>query len=140
MITPRRNCQTRIRTELKKCVADLTKLWELYRTDCEARHDELGHIHEYGLGFDYVAPGTFQEQKEGYFRYQLSWGGPSDEFRIFVNPDLSAHRIEYWFMDWFDGAHVVLDGENLKLLDAVYNGLFVDSGAAETAYRISIET
>ena len=59
-----------------------------------------------GLGFDYVEPNTFTDQKEGYWRWQRSWGGPGDEFRIFVNPDKSVHRIEYWDVDWGDGAHV----------------------------------
>jgi hypothetical protein len=22
------------------------------------------------------------------------------------------HRLEYWFMDWYDGAHVLLDAKN----------------------------
>ena len=62
-----------------------------------------------GLGFDYVEPKTWDDQLEGYWRCQLSWGGPSDEFRIIVNPDTSVHRIEYWYLDWFDGASVTLD-------------------------------
>ena len=66
-----------------------------------------------GLCFDYVEPETFDDQLEGYWRWQLSWGGPADEFRIFVCPArfglTSVHRIEYWYLDWFDGAHVTLD-------------------------------
>ena len=62
-----------------------------------------------GLCFDYVEPETFEDQLEGYWRWQLSWGGPADEFRIYVNPDKSVHRIEYWYLDWWDGAHVTLD-------------------------------
>jgi hypothetical protein len=131
---PQPNCKTRIRKELKSRLADLKKLWEIYCKDCEARDQELGHIDDYGLGFDYVAPGTFDDQKEGYFRYQLSWGGPSDEFRIFVNPNFSAHRVEYWFLNWFDGAHVALTGDKLSLLEAMYTRLFVDSGMAEASY------
>jgi len=61
-----------------------------------------------GLCFDYVEPNTFTDQREGYWRWQLSWGGPSDEFQIFINPDKSVHRIEYWYKDWFDGACVTL--------------------------------
>ena len=53
---------------------------------------------EYGLCVDYVEPFTFDDQEEGYLRYQLSWGGPSDEFRFYQS------RTEYWFLDWFDGA------------------------------------
>ena len=60
------------------------------------------------LGFDYVEPGTWPEQWEGYYRWQFSWGGPSDELRAFVNPDHSIHRLEYWFMDWMDGAKLEL--------------------------------
>lgn len=134
MTTRPQNCKARVRKELRERIADLRKLWEQYCNDSEARHDAFGHIHEYGLCFDYVEPATFEGQEEGYFRYQLSWGGPSDEFRIFVNPDFSAHRIEYWFMDWFDGAHIVLKGHALALLEEIYASLFRDSGEAETRH------
>jgi len=80
-----------------------------------------------GLCFDYVEPKTWPDQLEGYWRWQLSWGGPGDEFHIFVNPDKSVHRIEYWYLDWFDGAHVTLDAKLhadvwAKLEDMVHCG------------------
>ena len=62
-----------------------------------------------GLCFDYVSPHTFDKQVEGYWRWQLSWGGPSDELRAFVNENKEIHRLEYWFMDWYDGSEVILD-------------------------------
>ena len=65
-----------------------------------------------GLCFDYVDPKTWPDQLEGFWRWQLSWGGPADEFRIYINPDKSVHRIEYWYMDWYDGAHVTLSPED----------------------------
>ena len=78
----------------------------------EHLEDRLKEIHTVeGLCFDYVDPNTFNDQKEGYWRWQLSWGGPGDEFRIYVNPNKSVHRIEYWYLDWFDGAKVTLDPE-----------------------------
>ncbi len=78
----------------------------------EHLEDRLKEIHTVeGLCFDYVDPNTFNDQKEGYWRWQLSWGGPGDEFRIYINPDKSVHRIEYWYLDWFDGAHVILSPE-----------------------------
>ena len=78
----------------------------------EHLEDRLKDLHTLqGLCFDYVDPNTFNDQREGYWRWQLSWGGPGDEFRIFVNPDKSVHRIEYWYMDWYDGAKVTLDPE-----------------------------
>ena len=58
------------------------------------------------LGFAYVEPGTWPEQLEGYYRWQFSWGGPSDELRAYVNLDKSIHRLEYWFLDWGDGAKI----------------------------------
>ena len=75
----------------------------------EHLEDRLKELHTVeGLCFDYVDPGTFTDQREGYWRWQLSWGGPGDEFRIYINPDKSVHRIEYWYLDWYDGAKVTL--------------------------------
>lgn len=79
----------------------------------------------YALDFSYVEPGTFQDQHEGYFRYQISWGGPSDEIRFYVNLDGTCHRAEYWFLDWFDGASINVTN------DEVARALFEDFADAE---------
>lgn len=114
-----KSCEQRIDAELKDRLNDLQRLWAAF---IAGRDDaELGSLNEYGLYFDYVSADTFDDQNEAYYRHQLSWGGPSDEFRFFVNPDLSCHRIEYWFLDWFDGAHRVLTGENRRLLRNVFD-------------------
>ena len=76
------------------------------------REEQLREGELEALCFDYVHPHTFDKQVEGYWRWQLSWGGPSDELRAFVNEKKEMHRLEYWFMDWYDGAHVVLDAKN----------------------------
>lgn len=55
----------------------------------------IGSFYEYGLCFDFVES---DEISDGYYRYQLSWGGPSDEIRFY--PD---GTIEYCFFDWFVG-------------------------------------
>ena len=115
-------CEARIADNLQSRLDDLRKLWTAYCDGDESRHaNELGTFFEYGLCFDYVPPHTFSGQKEANFRYQLSWGGPADEFRFFVNPDLSCHRIEYWFLDWYDGAHRVLSDENESLLQEIWD-------------------
>ncbi len=120
-------CESRIDDHLADRLCDLRRLWTAW---CEGNATDDGEsFAEYGLSFDYVAPETFTDQREAYFRYQLSWGGPSDEFRFFVNPDLSCHSVEYWFLDWFDGAHRVLSGEDEKLLLAIWQW-FRDCGAA----------
>ena len=61
---------------------------------------------------DFEGANTFDDQKEGYWRWQFSWGGPSDELRAYVNRDDSMHRLEYWYMDWFDGAKVNIAAEH----------------------------
>lgn len=67
----------------------------------------------YGLSFDYVHSNTFDDQDEGYFRYQFSWGGPSDELRFYVDLEGKCHRAEYWFMDWYDGASLDVTGDEV---------------------------
>jgi hypothetical protein len=114
-----KSCEQRINAELQSRLDDLQTLWTAF---IAGREDaELGCLNDYGLCFGYVAPDTFDDQDEAYYRYQLSWGGPSDEFRFFVNPDLSCHRVEYRFLDWFDGAHRVLTGEDRRLLRDLFD-------------------
>ena len=122
-------CEERVEKELEDRMDDLHKLWDAYQEGDE-EVDDLGNIFDYGLSVDYVAPQTFPEQYEGYLRYQLSWGGPSDEFRFFINPDLTVHRIEYWFLDWYDGASIRLTGDDWGLLNDIYDW-FVECGTVE---------
>jgi hypothetical protein len=95
------SCEQRIDVELKKIQDNL----ELYLNDEDVYENgspehRLPPFYNYGLSFDYVEPDTFDEQECGYYRYQLSWGGPSDEIRFFPHG-----KIQYWYMDWFDGAY-----------------------------------
>ena len=91
-----KSCEDRIDYMLTSTTEDLENLLK--------EEDVNSAINGYFLGFDFVEAGTFENQKEAYFRLQISWGGPSDEFRVFTNPDYTIHRIEYLFQDWFDGA------------------------------------
>jgi hypothetical protein len=126
------SCEARVDLELKDRLTNLKRLWTAY---CDGSDDEQDEsITDYGLGFDYVPARTFCGQREAYFRYQLSCGGPSDEFRFFVNPDLSCHRIEYWFLDWFDGANRVLTGEDDQLLSELWEW-FRETGSAQAALK-----
>lgn len=95
------SCEDRIDENLRERLADLCRLFS------EGFCDDLGTLEGYALGFDYVSPLAFDGQAEGYFRYQISWGGPSDEFRFFTGSEGKASHVEYWFLDWFDGAHRV---------------------------------
>jgi hypothetical protein len=81
---------------------------------CEARVDnaladrleqfDQGELQ--GLCFDYVD--NSETDQQSYHRWQLSWGGPSDEFRLL--PDGS---LKYWFLDWYDGASRPVQHEEL---------------------------
>ena len=138
-IKEQRTCEERVTEHLNNTLEDLRKLWDLYCEDSEAYDEDLGNFEEYGLSFDYVAPETFDDQREGYFRYQLSYGGPADEFRFYTNPDFSLYNIEYWFLDWFDGAKKEIYREkDWDLLESIFE-FFRDCGTVESEYLKGIE-
>ena len=127
-------CKERVK---ESCKSRFNAIMTLYKADCEGIEyvEDLGTIHEYGLSFDYVAPGTYTGQRVGYFRYQISWGGPSEEFRIWTNPDLSPYKIQFWFLDWSDGASLTLTGKRFDQFADFFTSYFV---ASETA-RVVLE-
>lgn len=61
------------------------------------QYRDLGNFYDYGLSFDFQSCDN-EEGTECYFRYQLGWGGPSDEIRFYEDG-----TIEYVFLDWFVG-------------------------------------
>ena len=124
-----KTCEERIDAVLKSTMTDLTKLWKLYNKNSEAYHPDLGKWTEYGYGFDYIEAGTFDDQPEGYFRWILSGGGPSDEFRFYAQQGKrgwEVSRTEYWFLDWFDGAS--RDVTDKPVLSEIFDW-FSESGA-----------
>lgn len=104
---------------------------------------DMGNIYEYGLSFDYVAPDTFNEQPRGYWRYQLSWGGPSDEFQFYGEQiqefEVRIDQLEYWFLDWFDGARALPFGDDYDFIHEIFQNLFVDSGIAAHVRNEALE-
>ena len=112
-----KKCIDLVQSEYDFTLNKFKEAYDYFFEDEESRkpNDALEHcedfsqyISEYGLCFDKVEPNTFQDQKLGYWRWQLSWGGPSDEFRIFVDEDKNIYKIEYWFLDWGDGASIIV--------------------------------
>jgi len=95
-----KTCEEQVQSNFESRIKDIRELWM-------GHPDELA---EYGLSMDYVKPGTFKNQKAGYWRWQLSYGGPADEFRVYGNGE-----VEYWFLDWYDGAKIDVKGKD-KLL------------------------
>ena len=82
---------------------------ELVKQEWIDRQEDLKDPEYEALGFDYVEPHTWDNQPEGYWRWQFSWGGPSDELRGYVNEHKELHRLEYWYLDWGDGASLLVD-------------------------------
>ena len=70
-----------------------------YMIEADEEDEVLEEFYNYGLSIDMVSMGTFNRMKEPYLRYQLSWGGPSEEINFYQNG-----RVEFVFMDWFDSA------------------------------------
>lgn len=98
-MTNRKTCSDLVEERMKDRAQDF-KFWMEFGPEARIEDGEGSNLEEYGLGFDRVSAYTFDDQPEAYYRYQLSWGGPSDEVRFFRD------RIEYWYLDWFDGAKV----------------------------------
>lgn len=133
------SCKSRWALHKQGRFSDLRKLWKAY---CAGQEDvtDLGNIYDYGLSFDYVAPNTFSDQKRGYWRYQLSWGGPSDEIRFYADsPNArTCDRIEYVFMDWFDGHARKLRGKDEALAQELWDW-FRDAGSTASEYTTAME-
>ena len=80
--------------------------FEIDNNQYKGYEDFFDYVNRSGLSFDYVEANTFEDQKSGFWRFQMSWGGPSDEFRIYTDHENNIDYIEYWYLDWFDGAFI----------------------------------
>ncbi len=92
----------------------LSDIRKLYNAENQET-DELGSLNEYGLFLDYIEPKTWPNQIKGYWRWQLSWGGPSEEFRLYDG----STRIEFWFLDWFDGAYAIVPDKDTDMIKSI---------------------
>lgn len=132
-----KKCKDKVSNALKSRMDDITKLWDAEKNGIESGVEGLGTFNEYGLSFDYVASGTFNGQRRGYFRYQISYGGPSEEFRFYCTEGFNIDRIEFWYLDWFDGAKRILHGKNLETMEEIFN-FFKECETVEYAYKEAI--
>jgi len=129
-------CRNRWADAKRSRFADLRKLWTAY---CEGEEEtDEGSIYEYGLAFDYVAPDTFGHQPEGYWRYQISYGGPSEEIRFYSSSAHSTpYRITFVFLDWSDGHERKLVGKDNELAAELWNW-FDEGGSTESEFTNSM--
>jgi len=144
MTEDQKTCEQRVEHSLNSRIEDIKILWEAEKRGLDAVADldpddpaeiadfldeagvdidpddfdreDYGCFNEYGLCFDWVSSDTWDDQEQGFFRYQISYGGPSEEFRFYVDPDLICWKIEFWFLDWGDGASRTLTGDDKKLM------------------------
>jgi hypothetical protein len=129
------SCKERV---VSHCASRISSLKELWEGASKGDEDKITEFNEYGLSFDYVAPGTFSDQKEGYFRYQLSWGGPSDSFEFYTDSDFNCNKVIYRFLDWFDGAEKILSGKDKQLMLQIWE-YFKDRGCVKNEYTKAME-
>ena len=126
-------CADVVEDRCRSRLEDIKTLLE-YNDDGDDCHPVLGRLCDYGLCFDHVYPETFDDQPEGYWRLQLSWGGPSQEIRFYfddsrdagddIPPARRCYRIEFWHLDWYDGASVdITDDETARRLWEWHSGM-----------------
>ena len=111
-------------TREQKTCADLVgeKYEERHRQFKDAYKDDSdfwNYLNENILGYDYVEAGTFKNQKEGYWRLQFSWGGPSDEIQFYTDEKDNIKRVEYVYLDWFDRASLTVKDD---IWNIIYEG------------------
>lgn len=67
-------------------------------------HKTIGSFYDYGLSFDFV---DAEKGEPGFYRYQFSYGGPSEELRIYEDGN-----IVFVYLDWFSGIGFDVTGED----------------------------
>jgi hypothetical protein len=139
-----KKCAEIVNQKYLDTVNDYQSVYDYFNLDDEdkskhEKHEDLqfydslfDYVNQSALGFDFVPVDTFKDQERGYWRLQMSWGGPSDEFRIYVNPENKIEYIDYHYLDWFDGASVRVRH------DIVYDicSIFVDCSETKDASEI----
>ena len=105
--TTEKRCEDKVKDSFDGRMEDIR---ELYQAE-EHETEELGRLNDYGLCIDKVEAGTFEGQRENYIRYQLSYGGPTEEFRLYENGDM-----EFWYLDWYNGAKIDVIGKDFEII------------------------
>ena len=122
MTKDKKKCADLVHEKYKDTLKDYQQAYDYFNDgykDLEKKPDEayegyedfFDYVNQSGLCFDFVSVDTFEDQDRGYWRFQMSWGGPSDEFRIYTDDENEIEYIEYWYMDWFDGASIRLNDD-----------------------------
>jgi len=108
-----KTCEERIMGHFDNHYNEIMKLFRAFQEDGD------NEIYDFGLELAYD-----EENKEGYYIWLLSYGGPSTEFRFYCNPRNEVYKIVYVFVDWFDRADYTLSGDQFEAMEAVFNECF----------------
>lgn len=121
-----KTCSELIEDELKRRIEDFEQALRSYEeNNYEKIVTEDGY--EYEGVIDWINNYALGYYDDNYYRakrLELSWGGPQDYFLYFPKLD----RIEYHYLDWYDGASLVLDedGEAFKIMKEIFELLGAD--------------
>jgi hypothetical protein len=134
-----KSCGERVQGAFKSELETLRELWDVH-TGREEENDDVSEdsFYEHGLSFEYVAG---DEDRPGFFRYLISWGGPSTEFRFFADGsgyNWKMWKCEFWLLDWFDGAYATAYGDDKELMNEIFQN-FAECGSCEHAVGQAIE-
>ena len=111
------SCADRIDANYQSRMDDLRALVDALQSDDDDKRENASEeFYSFPLGVDYVEGGTEYNPDGGYIRYQMSWGGPSDEFRFYVDAGRKCYAIEYAFTDGYDGATLDITGDDREFL------------------------
>ena len=119
-----KRCSELIEDELKRRIADFKQTLRSYEeNNYEKIVTEDGYEYEDIIDWIvYYSLGVYDDNYYRAKRLELSCGGPQDYFLYFPKLD----RIEYHYLDWFDGASLVLDGEDFKVMSEIFKLLGAD--------------
>ena len=119
-----KTCSELIKEELKERIEDFKQALRSYEeNNYEKIVTEDGY--EYEDIIDWIVCNSLGVYDDNYYRakrLELSCGGPQDYFLYFPKLDI----IEYHYLDWFDGASLVLDGEDFKVMSEIFELLGAD--------------
>jgi hypothetical protein len=146
-------CKERLARNFSRTMIELRDMvWDdSILTDTE----KYMELKAYALGFDFVAAGDVGNAVP-FWRWQLSWGGPQDEFRFpyedsvtkyggdaarafssndgLVYAGVHQQKCEYWFLDWGDCAHCNVLGHDLIIMQKVLR-YYAETGEVLEAFR-----
>jgi len=109
----RRKCEKRIDEALQDRIERFKKALDEFNKTGKIKEDDV--VYESFL--EWLSENCLAVSKDPHYRaikLELSYGGPQDYFLFFDDG-----TIEYYFLDWFDGAKRELIGEDYEVMDGV---------------------